>query len=201
MLAQPKNAPTIFPEDVNAAMVGNWAIRLPARYKRPGSVSEVWLYLVRAEVNGNTFNKIGLSAEENPLRRDSKAYKELIDAEKVPVTDAPAIESVVMQLCQGTWGRVPYGSLSSWAGAGETMLGEPASVATTFRKGLALVDGMEYDAIVAALTELWNLQKVVVWHRELPKPIGPVVKRYRELLGLVSAEARIAWRKANGWAV
>ena len=198
-MAQPKKAPDAFPEDVNTAFVGSRNIRSPARYKSPES--KVWLYLVRAEVNGTTFNKVGLTGETNPLRRDTKAYKELIDAEKVPVDVAPAIESVVMQLCQGTWGRLPFGTLGTWAGSGETMLGEPSSVAATFRKGLALVDGMDYDTIVAALTELWHLQKVVVWPGELPQPIGPVVKRYRKLLGLVSASARTRWRKANRWAV
>lgn len=81
------------------------------------------VYLVKGQLKGTSFYKIGLTLHSDPLKRDRLVYKEVVRAHSVPLNHADTYESYCLWRCLQTERRLPYDDsiFGGWAGQGEVI--------------------------------------------------------------------------------
>lgn len=201
----PERLPAPFDEATAVALLRYGRPAVSTRYRKPKGRDEVTLYLVEAEVNGLSFQKIGLTTEADPIRRDPAAYKRVIRATSVPAADAHRFEGYALVLCkgrheQGT--RDQYKLLADWDGSGEAVISSD-DLSATFDEAVATCFEAGPKAIEQALTDLWHLERAVRWACPIsdPKPLPPLVARMRDLLDANDLAKGLEWRAAHFYAV
>lgn len=58
------------------------------------------LYLARASIKDRTFYKVGLTLLKDPIKRDSKVYKEIVRCKKIPAVLVGAMRPFCFCCCQ-----------------------------------------------------------------------------------------------------
>lgn len=167
----------------------------------------VRIYLVKAEVTGVQFQKIGLFQGPNVLHRDRKAYKEVLRSVEIEQEKAGVTEGIALALCRARhfrsfdhelWKQIP----SNWPGRTE-VLPTTEDITATFDEALEISASHTRKEFLEEMQELYELRRVVV-ESNPPKEFTRLPKRVlelREALGLTSWISRVRWRNENQWAI
>jgi len=173
------------------------------RHRR--SKNSVRIYLVRAEVDGIRFQKIGLHSGVDVLDRDRKAYKEVLRSVQITHEKAGVTENIALALCSCRhsfdWDLF-YQIPDSWSGRTEAITTDE-DITGTFDEALAICAAHTPQQLNDELVEIWNLHSEVVWVNPLEegKPLPARVRRLREALGLESWISRVRWCNEHQWAI
>lgn len=173
------------------------------QYRRP-KTKAVRIYLVRAEVDGVAFQKVGLHSGANVLDRDRKAYKEALRSVQLTQEMAGITEGIALGLCHARHfcddrvDRLP----DDWAGRTE-VIGTDEDLTATFDDALETCASHTRKQLRDELQTIYELHRLVVTASPSAegKRVPARVRRIREALGLESWMSRVRWRNENQWAI